>query len=124
MCRRIGICLIHRGFGEESCKTNICIVERKLAEQKRKAEKMKKIVGCVGLAMFLTLVSGDISAAECRHDLVEFDSDPHAAISNTSHAECADKKVFKKVFHLPAGVPLFLSAIAGLGIVALRGRTR
>jgi uncharacterized integral membrane protein len=32
--------------------------------------------------------------------------------------------MFKKIFHLPAGVPLFLSAIAGLGVVALRGKAR
>jgi hypothetical protein len=91
---------------------------------KKEANKMKKIVGCVALAIFLTLVSGDISATECRNGLVEFHSDPHAEITSTIQAECADKEVFKKVFHLPAGVPLFLSAIAGLGVVALRGKTR
>ena len=85
---------------------------------------MKKILGSVGLAIFLTLVSGDLSATECRNGLVEFGSDPYAEIDSTRQVECADKEVFKDVFHVPPGVPLFLSAIAGLGVVALRGRTR
>lgn len=85
---------------------------------------MKKILGSVGLAIFLTLVSGDISAAECRNGFAESGSDPHAESHSTGQAECADKEVFKDVFHIPPGVPLFLSAIAGLGVVALRGRTR
>lgn len=85
---------------------------------------MKKIVGCVVLAIFLTLVSGDLLAAECHNSLVEFHSDPHAETRNAIQTECADKEMFKKIFHLPAGVPLFLSAIAGLGIVALRGKAR
>jgi hypothetical protein len=97
---------------------------KKLAGQKREVKKMKKIVGLVGLAIFLTLVSVDISAAECRNSIAELGSNPHDEISDTSQARCADKEVFKDVFHLPAGVPLFLSAIAGLGVVALRGRTR
>ena len=85
---------------------------------------MKKILGSVGLAMILTLVSGDLSAAECRTGFVEFGSDPYAEIDSTAQTECANKEVFKKVFHVPPGVPLFLSAIAGLGVVALRGKTR
>jgi hypothetical protein len=91
---------------------------------KKEANKMKKIVGCVALAIFLTLVSGDISADECNNGFVEFHSDPHAETRNAIQTECADKEMFKKIFHLPAGVPLFLSAIAGLGVVALRGKTR
>ena len=85
---------------------------------------MKKIFAFLGLAVLLTLVGNDISAAECGNGFAELGSDPHDEISSTSQSECADKEVFKDAFHLPAGLPLFLSAIAGLGVVALRGRTR
>lgn len=84
---------------------------------------MKKMVVSVGLAMFFTLVSGDISAAECNNGFAELGSELRDETGSTSQAACADKEVFKDVFHIPAGVPLFLSAIAGLGVVALRGRT-
>jgi hypothetical protein len=99
-------------------------VKEELVGQKKEVKKMKKIVGLVGLAVFLMFVSGNIAAEECPNGFAELGSDLHDEISSTSQTECADKKVLKDVFHLPAGVPLFLSAIAGLGVVALRGRTR
>ena len=84
---------------------------------------MKKVAVSVGLAMFLALVSGDILAAECGERFAELGSELRNETGSTSQVECADTMVFKDVFRIPAGVPLFLSAIAGLGVVALRGRT-
>ena len=84
---------------------------------------MKKMIGSMGLAMFLALVSGDLSAAECSNGFAELSLKSHDGTRSISQAECADEEVFKGVFRVPAGVPLFLSAIAGLGVVALRGRT-
>lgn len=84
---------------------------------------MKRVAVSVGLAMFLALASGDISAAECGESFAELGSELPNETDSTSQAECADTMMFKDVFHIPAGVPLFLSAIAGLGVVALRGRT-
>ena len=83
---------------------------------------MKKIASFVGLAIFFTLASVDASAAECHGGFAKnaSGSDSHDEISSTHQAACTDKKAF----HIPAAVPLFLSAISGLGIVAFRGKTR
>jgi hypothetical protein len=84
---------------------------------------MKKIASLVGLAVFFTFagVGLDVSAAECRSGFADASgSDLRGEIGGTLQAACVDKDNF----HVPAAVPLFLSAIAGLGIVALRGRVR
>jgi hypothetical protein len=89
----------------------------------KKESKMNKMAAVAGLAIFLTLVSGD-TAVECRDGFAELDSDPRDGTSRIRQADYADKEVSKDVFQIPTGVHLFLSAIAGLGVVALRGRTR
>ena len=85
---------------------------------------MNKMAAFVRLAIFLTLVSGGTSAAECRNDFAELNSDPRDGTSRIRQADYADKEVSKDVFQIPTGAYLFLSAIAGLGVVVLRGRTR
>jgi hypothetical protein len=86
--------------------------------------KINKIVAFMGLVVFLTLVSGDTSIAECRDGFAELRSNPHDEVGMTRRADWIDEEVFKDVFHIPTGVYLFLSAMAGLGVVALRGSTR
>lgn len=86
--------------------------------------KINKIVAFAGLVIFLTLVSGDTSTAECRDGFAELRSNPRDEIGRTRQTDWADEEVFKDVFHIPTGVYLFLSAMAGLGVVALRGSTR
>jgi hypothetical protein len=83
---------------------------------------MKKAALFVGVVGLLMVGGVDVSAAECRHGLAKMASGSNSGdeISSTLAAECAPEKTF----HIPAAVPLFLSAIAGLGIVALRGKTR
>ena len=83
---------------------------------------MKKMASLVGLAVFLMLVSVDVSATECRSHFGKISPGSHAddSISSNVQTDCTDKKAFL----IPAAVPLFLSAIAGLGVVAYRGKIR
>ena len=83
---------------------------------------MKKMASFVGLAVFFTLVSVDASAAECHRGFAKntSGSESHEEISSTRQAACGENEAF----HIPAAVTLFLSAIAGLGIVAFRGKAR
>lgn len=89
---------------------------------KKMALFVGKIASFVGLAMFFTLASLDDSAAECHRGFAKntSGSESHDEINSSSHAACTDTKAF----HIPAAVPLFLSAIAGLGVVAFRGKPR
>lgn len=81
---------------------------------------MKKMASFVGLSIFFILVSVDASAAECQRGFAKSTSgsQSHDEISNIHQAACAESEAF----HIPPAVPLFLSAIAGLGIVAFRGK--
>jgi hypothetical protein len=84
---------------------------------------MKKIASLVGLAVFFSVAGAglDVSAAECHTGFANAStSDLRDEISSTLQVACVDKERF----HIPAAVPLFLSAIAGLGIVAFRGNVR
>ena len=84
---------------------------------------MKKIMLLMGLAGFFMVVSADVPAAECHRGLAKISSSGSASGDETASTlapSCSDEKGF----HVPAAVPLFLSAIAGLGIVAFRGKAR
>lgn len=89
----------------------------------RKAKKATLFMGVAGLFL---LVAADVPAAECAAGL----GTPGGLVPMTSGAESgdsaagipADACTREKTFHLPAAVPLVLSAIAGLGIVAFRGK--
>lgn len=83
---------------------------------------MKKMASFVGLLIFFTLVSVDASAAECQGGFAKnmSGSESHDEISSIPQAACAESEAF----HIPPAVPLFLSAIAGFGIVAFRGKLR
>lgn len=87
---------------------------------------MKKTALFLGLAGFFLLAAGDVPAAECSgalttaRGLAPLGSTPEAGApaGSSSTSACAPEETF----HIPAAVPLFLSAIAGLGIVAFRGK--
>lgn len=83
---------------------------------------MKKMASFVGLSIFFILVSVDASAAECQGGFAKSTSGSasHDEISDIHQAACVESETF----HIPPAVPLFLSAIAGLGIVAFRGKAR
>lgn len=87
---------------------------------------MKKRVLLAGLTGLFMLVALDVPAAECTPGLtapggrapLASGSESGESLAGASMAACAAEKAF----HIPAAVPLFLSAIAGLGIVAFRGK--
>ncbi len=83
---------------------------------------MKKNRIFLGLAICSVLAGGDAVAAECRPGFspIAPSSEAYDEMSGSLDAQCAEKKPF----HLPPAVPLILSAIAGLGVVAYRGRPR